>query len=93
MSKNFSKRDLVEWLETQPADKRYDWSSATNCLLGQWCKSKGLSGKQVHDKSVALGKLDVFYDIALRDTGRCTFGAALERAKALSIPSPSGNTP
>lgn len=82
--KDFSVKALVKWLETMPADKEYDWSNASNCLLGQWCKSQGLDGDKLHDKSCDLGKEDVFYDIALRQPRQCTFGAALRRASALS---------
>lgn len=78
----FSVRSLIGWLETQPADKEYDWMEASKCLLGQWCQSKGLCGDGLHDKSVELGESDVFYKIALRDIHRCTFGAALKRARA-----------
>jgi hypothetical protein len=80
--KNFSVKALIKWLETKPESERYDWSTASNCLLGQWCRSQGLEGRALHSKSCELGKEDAFYDIALRDTSRCTFGEALRRASS-----------
>ncbi len=81
---DFSVKNLIRWVETQPPQKVYDWSSARNCLLGQWCKSLGMKGDELFEKSIALAKLDTFYDIALRESHKCTFGDALERARRFS---------
>ena len=81
---DFSVENLIEWLKTMPPDRRYDWSRAKECLIGQWCESKGLKGDALHRKSCELGVKDEFYDIALRETHRSTFGAALDRALAIS---------
>lgn len=81
----FSLESLIAWLEKQPAEKRYNWDLAESCLLGQWCASTGLHGLDARDKSLELGQWDngneVFAEIALGDLSRCTFGAALERAR------------
>lgn len=90
--RDFSVKNLIEWIETKPADEGYNWADSMKCLLGQWCASKGLRGDRLHDKSCALGQLNEFYDIALRDYKKCTFGAALKRAKALVVSSTNGGS-
>jgi len=82
---DFTVEDLVKWIENQPPDKRYDWTTAGSCLLGQWCKSKGLKGPALRNKSIELGHDDDFYRIALSGYP-FTFGAALDRARSLALP-------
>jgi len=82
----FSLESLIAWLEKQPAEKKYDWSSADECLLGQWCKFNGLKGAAAREKSLVLGApvnfLEPIYQTALGSLHECTFGAALTRARA-----------
>lgn len=80
---DFTVKNFIEWLEKQPAEKRYDWTSPLDCALGQWCRSKGMKPASVKKKSIELGCDDIFYDIALRGYPY-TFGVALENAKAIS---------
>jgi len=82
--KEFTVPNLIEWLKTMPENKKYDWSSARTCLLGQWCQSKGLKGETLRAMSCVLGREEVFYDIALRESHRCTFGQALQRALSVT---------
>ncbi|MCK1363512.1 hypothetical protein [Bradyrhizobium sp. 62] len=82
----FTVKDLVEWIGKQPPDKRYDWTTAGSCLLGQWCKSKGMKGPALRNKSIELGHDDDFYRIALAGYP-FTFGAAMDRARSLTLPS------
>lgn len=90
MSDDFTVKNLIEWLESKPAGRSYNWTTAGSCLLGQWCGSKGMTGKARREKSVSLGRDDWFYQIAL-----CypyTFGDALQRARSLALPSDQRQT-
>jgi hypothetical protein len=91
---------LIAWLEKQPADGVYDYTSATNCLLSQFLRAQGwksvlcgpLSVDRYDDKFYAkhLETKDISSAVKFIAQGdgnqarheRCTFGAALERAKA-----------
>jgi len=80
----FSLESLIAWLETMPADKKYDWAFAESCLLGQWCAANGLAGDELFEKSIELGNFaaaPAIANAALGKLNECTFGAALERAR------------
>lgn len=82
----FTLEGLIAWLETKPADQKYEWDYAESCLLGQWCQFNGLEGIAARDKSLVLGTYEngneAFAETALGDLLNCTFGAALTRALA-----------
>lgn len=81
---------LIAWLEKQPQEKTYNAVSTKRCLLGQWFKSidplsepdygPGTDSYSyiIHGKSQRPpdGYVTIVH-------GSQTFGAALERAKAL----------
>lgn len=83
----FSLESFISWLEMQPPGKWYAWDEAGSCLLGQWCESNGLEGLDIRNKSLELAQWtngnEVFAEAALGDLNRCTFGAALERARTV----------
>lgn len=84
---------LIAWMEERPASKTYDWRSASGCLLAQYAIDQGEDknrrwndpdGGTYHgayftardafglDITVGIGRVEPW-----------TFGAALERARAL----------
>lgn len=69
--------DLILWLETQPADKTYEWFNLSRCLLCQYLDARGFPhrGNYWHIAQ-KLGMEDV------AGTEPYTFGAALERARS-----------
>jgi len=66
---------LIVWLETQDPETRYSIGSAHTCLIGQFCAAHGVA-----DPPYIVPP--VFGMIAMFDIP-WTFGAALDRAKAL----------
>lgn len=91
----FSLASLIAWLEKQPSNMQYNCTIPDSCMLGQWLYSmdpnftgdgtsddKGSFDYIVFGKQVNLGQ---FRDVALTWNvgGVGTFGAALERAKAM----------
>ena len=77
--------NLISWLETMPADERYEWSDQCKCMLGRWVRSIDRNSRDgdknsynyiVNGRAVDLCR---FADIAL--AGDATFGAALDRAR------------
>jgi|ERR1700722_6253995 len=82
---------LVAWLEKQPRDRQYCYGDYGGCLAAQYNQSIGrrynvtLVGHRTKNKSfdhqlewIAGGWKENEYDV-----GERTFGAALERAKAM----------
>lgn len=82
----YSFRDFVAWLATQPARKKYDWTDARHCAVGQWLSSLGLQGNVLHRTSCDLtSRHDGFGEVSVY-RGPYTFGAALKRARKLDVP-------
>lgn len=76
----FDIRTLLAWLEKQPAKRRYDWGNCKGeCLFGQYMAAHGIAWSDA--TYLRLSRL-VGIEIA-RETP-WTFGAALERARALT---------
>ena len=80
--------NLIAWLETMPADTEYEYASNRDCLLAQFLKACGCTDVTCGSFSIDYNGLQDeplpvgWWRIAL---GRPrTFGAALERAKALA---------
>ncbi len=78
----FTLENLIAWLEKRDPWERYIVMDVDHCLLGQFAFAMGASdpGK----KSLELGDITPFDDVAFK--GAPSFGAALERARAL-VPS------
>ena len=75
----FSLESLIAWLEKMPADNAYNAANPRECLLGQWIMSAGVDDPTI--TSVTMGNRMPFNDIAVARP--YTFGAALDRARAL----------
>lgn len=80
---------LINWLEHQPANARYCYSSNGHCLLAQFAKAQGFVVNGVAGSTWRIHPTDIlhrtdfpphFEDIAAHDPH--TFGGALERARA-----------
>jgi hypothetical protein len=77
---------LIAWLEKQPADKPYCYLSCGECLLANYFTAHGLKRVSLgynalhHSGGIRLLPPD-FNDIAYYGTR--TYGAALDRARAL----------
>lgn len=88
----FSLASLVSWLETMPADQIYDYRDCGGeCLYGQYATAHGV----LWEKSGACGRRGSSqerYDFCglvyshIASHRPWTFGAALERALAVSRP-------
>lgn len=89
-----SLESLIAWLEQQPSNHFYPVTEARYCLLAQWLKSMDpatdgdTSGRHsfcyiFRGQPINLG---MFRDVVLgiSDLNPRTFGAALERARALA---------
>ena len=85
--------ELTSWLEQQPADKEYCYSDSGGCLIYQYLKAKGFPVFSVNPEQWSeLGGKNFSYKrhTLPRDWNNIskgfdqTFGAALERAKALA---------
>lgn len=81
---------LIAWLETQPADKKYNWSDCEGgCLIDQYGTAVGhlhigASGIKLHK---IFGKGDGYGKVCSNLSEPTTFGAALERARKLAASS------
>ena len=80
--------NLINWLETKPADEEYDYGSIHECLFAQFFTHCGCTDVVCGSLSIDYNGLkevrlpNVYNRIAV---GRpSTFGAALERAKSLA---------
>lgn len=85
----FSLESLIAWLEKQPASAGYCYQSNGNCLLAKYFHAAGypnamLGGDYVRLHGVRQRTIisEEFQIIPLREPH--TFGAALERARALT---------
>lgn len=80
---------LVAWLELQPAQKIYCYTSPGSCLLAQYLKAAGYRNPLVSRNLTTDGWRiedsipvpDIFHDIAIKHPR--TFGAALNRARSV----------
>jgi hypothetical protein len=83
-------RDLVLWLEKQPAKKRYCYMDDARCLFGKYFRHLGFKDIEVGGTGFShsgTGGRRIEMTIAVQDIPADhprTFGAALERAKKLS---------
>jgi hypothetical protein len=78
----YTLKNLIAWLEHQPAHLQYNFGDAENCLLGQFAHAMG--ARDPAKTSNALSLRDPFWHIANPPrTAWSTFGAARERARAL----------
>ena len=77
---------LISWLETKPPHETYKYSNCYRCLLGQYFAAKGFREIVVGVSAVGLNgrsrPLPTGFNAIAAD-GMHTFGAALERAKAM----------
>ncbi len=80
---------LVAWLEKQPADKSYSYGHCGRCLLAQYFTAQGFENVLVGGSEWSHGEglgHDCLLPEAFRDISGGlprTFGAALERARAV----------
>jgi hypothetical protein len=90
-------QDLVNWLETMPADGTYSYFDSENCLLCNYLKSRGIPNPIVnklcwYEFSGSLRPYELPEHFNRVSEGslfsnpnkRHTYGAALKRAKAIS---------
>lgn len=83
----FTMQALVAWLEQQPKAKMYDyWDRGGRCLYGQYMAAVGVPWAEaklntIHDPYREFRH--AVYDIACAGRLRSTFGAALNRARAV----------
>lgn len=91
---------LIAWLEKQPADRSYNYDCTGSCLIAQYLTAQGFAiysvgpfdfyfgeapNLQMHPlpadfNSIALASRNMFGGASLA----MTFGAALDRARALA---------
>lgn len=80
---------LIAWLEQQPAQKTYRYTDPRNCLLCQYFTAHGFSEVHVTMNNMrhSLGEIEFprtfSWDVSNAYPQDSTFGAALERARAL----------
>src|SRR6266404_2628612 len=83
----FSLEGLIAWLETMPADKRYNYEDCSGeCLYGQYMTSHGIPWDESgHFESDVAKTLPAKFCNLVYSKVACfmphTFGAALERAR------------
>jgi hypothetical protein len=79
----FSLESLVAWLEKQPADKPYCYTSNGGCLLAQYFSALGYRNVEMStDHFLHCGcreRLPSYFNLIAIGSGR-TFGHALRRA-------------
>ena len=86
----FSLESLIAWLEQQPARQGYRYDDPANCVFAQFAKAQSWRCWFVFPRMRRSQKLfHRWPDIALgqygdRTYGIYTFGAALERARAIA---------
>jgi hypothetical protein len=82
----FSLESLIAWLEKQPAQETYCYSSNGDCLLAQYFTGMGFVGVHVgggdfdHEGAINVKFPAILGDVAYYHPR--TFGAALSRARA-----------
>jgi hypothetical protein len=85
----FSLESLIAWLEKQPSDGSYDWYGIEKCLVCQFYQANGISepwGECSYTKPFDRGHGHADAHRRYWAVGQAwpwTFGAALERARAL----------
>ena len=81
----FSLKSLIAWLEKQPADRAYEFYDCDACLIAEYLRAvKGWETPANHTSSYVtgfFGSMEEYHGVAAR--WPWTFGAALERARAL----------
>ena len=84
----FTLDNLIAWLETKDPTMPYSFFYPDSCLIGQWARNVDASafnmqieGSLVYKVNEERRNLSDFHPIASQESW--TFGAALERAKAL----------
>ena len=84
----FTLDNLIAWLETKDPTMPYNFHWPDSCLLGQWARNEDITafniqieGSFVYKVNEERWDLFSFNPIACQEPW--TFGAALERAKAL----------
>jgi len=77
---------LIAWLEKQPADKTYTYSEPCGCLLADYFTQSGFSEVAVDpfafEHSGGRTEIPADFDVVSCEGAR-TYGAALDRARAL----------
>jgi hypothetical protein len=73
-----SLESLIAWLEQQPADGTYQWEYPNLCLMGCYLKSRTDDFASFRNR---YPDMPHYREIAAQEPW--TFGAALERAKAV----------
>lgn len=87
----FALGTLIAWLEKQPAHRAYNYNCNGHCLLAQYFTAQGFekvcvggsffcTANTTHDLPAHFN--DIAVD-AMHSPRRLTFGAALERARAI----------
>ena len=75
-------RDMVAWLETQPAEQRYDYNDCEGrCLVGLYAAARGYDWRK--DSLIFHSSFDLLNHIACDVSDEWTFGAALKRANQI----------
>lgn len=81
-------KGLISWLETMPANKEYDFfDHEGGCMVGQYMASVGEPWSSVRYEQIVwsiTGERDSL-KFSIGHDRPWTFGAALERARALAI--------
>lgn len=82
----FSLDGLIAWLETQVSETRYDYMATGDCLMCRYLRAQGLPVRAVgglywrdRDGVKHFDGSEPFWSVASAGS----FGAALERARAL----------
>lgn len=82
----FALGTLVAWLEKQPAEKTYDYTEPCGCMLADYFTQNGYSDVAVDPFAFdhSGGRTDIPGDFdVVNCEGERTYGAALDRARAL----------
>lgn len=77
----FSLESLIAWMEKQPAEKAYDYTHPSKCLVAQYLKAMGVKHFSL---SVSELKQLGWNRIVNPLYGEHTFGGALKRTRALA---------
>lgn len=89
----FTIEALIGWLERQPAEDKYNYNDCRGgCLFGLYMTTLGISWKEAGASCVVYDNPDIYHDfrqLVYQAVATCppwTFGAALDRARAISSP-------